>query len=95
MENKKRTMDQKFEQENPLSKRFKKAHINPTRKKKIEKNEEVVQKILDQYNNIEDKGIKSREDSEIKGLLDFNNWLKSVLIQKYTNNNSVVLGKFY
>jgi mRNA (guanine-N7-)-methyltransferase len=69
-------------------------HKLPSKKRNREpenketKTEEIV---ATHYNNIKEKGIESRKNSQIIGLKNFNNWVKSVLIQKYLIKRGKVL----
>ena len=60
-------------------------------KKKLEETKENSKTVSDHYDKKLDKGLKEREKSEILGLRNFNNWIKSVLIQKYIQTGDKVL----
>ncbi|CAH0404958.1 unnamed protein product [Chilo suppressalis] len=49
------------------------------------KNEEHASVVAAHYNHLEEKGLKERFNSPIFYLRNFNNWVKSVLIQDYTD----------
>lgn len=54
----------------------------PQKKKQTEEHSSVV---AAHYNHLEEKGLKERFNSPIYYLRNFNNWVKSVLIQEYTD----------
>lgn len=56
----------------------------PINKSKI-KTEEHSSVVAAHYNQLEEKGLKERFNSPIFYLRNFNNWVKSVLIQEYTD----------
>ncbi|XP_049868222.1 mRNA cap guanine-N7 methyltransferase [Pectinophora gossypiella] len=49
------------------------------------KREEHASVVAAHYNHLEEKGLKERFNSPIFYLRNFNNWVKSVLIQEYTD----------
>lgn len=55
---------------------------SPQSKTKTEEHSSVV---AAHYNHLEEKGLKERFNSPIYYLRNFNNWVKSVLIQEYTD----------
>lgn len=52
---------------------------------KMPKSDEHASVVAAHYNNLEEKGMKERFNSPIFYLRNFNNWVKSVLIQEYTD----------
>ncbi|XP_028175636.1 mRNA cap guanine-N7 methyltransferase [Ostrinia furnacalis] len=52
---------------------------------KVKKSEEHATVVAAHYNHLEEKGLKERFNSPIFYLRNFNNWVKSVLIQEYTD----------
>jgi mRNA (guanine-N7-)-methyltransferase len=50
-----------------------------------------MEEVVEHYNSRLDTGIQSRQKSEILALRKMNNWIKSVLIQRYVNVNDKVL----
>lgn len=52
---------------------------------KVQQNEEHATVVAAHYNHLEEKGLKERFNSPIFYLRNFNNWVKSVLIQEYTD----------
>lgn len=59
--------------------------VDEKEKGKILKTEEHSSVVAAHYNHLEDKGLKERLNSPIFFLRNFNNWVKSVLIQEYTD----------
>lgn len=52
---------------------------------KSSKSEEHASVVAAHYNTLEEKGLRERFNSPIFYLRNFNNWVKSVLIQEYTD----------
>ncbi|XP_063839205.1 mRNA cap guanine-N7 methyltransferase [Ostrinia nubilalis] len=52
---------------------------------KVKRSEEHATVVAAHYNHLEEKGLKERFNSPIFYLRNFNNWVKSVLIQEYTD----------
>ena len=45
-------------------------------------------KVSQHYNELEESGIKKRKESKIINMRNFNNWMKSMLISKFTHQTN-------
>jgi mRNA (guanine-N7-)-methyltransferase len=62
--------------------------FHPTSKQKKDGQAAIV---AQHYNSRPEVGVDKRETSQIIQLKKFNNWIKAVLIQRFTRRNFVVL----
>ncbi|KAI9297013.1 mRNA capping enzyme, large subunit [Neoconidiobolus thromboides FSU 785] len=53
--------------------------------------ETIANEVAQHYNSRPDLGLQKRKESVILNLRSYNNWVKSILINKYVQKNSVVL----
>ena len=47
--------------------------------------------VINHYNSIPNRNTETRQKSVILGLKNFNNWIKSIMINKYFANGGNVL----
>lgn len=70
---------------NPLNKRARKQDDGDASNATAPKTQEHSSVVAAHYNHLEEKGIKERFNSPIFYLRNFNNWVKSVLIQEHSD----------